>query len=65
MILLEVGNLLPFVIGVYLVCHIPAIILLVLGVRMLKTRPPKGKNLLILAGIYFLIGGGICGAMLT
>lgn len=50
---------------VYLVLHIPAIILLVLGLKRLKTRPENAKILLIIAGIYFLIGGGICGALLT
>jgi arginine exporter protein ArgO len=53
------------VIIIYLVCHIPAIILLILGLTRLKSRPENAKKLLIAAGIYFIIGGGICGALLT
>lgn len=49
---------------IYLVCHIPAIILLILGLTRLKSRPENAKKLLIAAGIYFIIGGGICGALL-
>jgi hypothetical protein len=53
------------IIIIYLVCHIPAIIMLILGSNRLKTRPENAKKLFIAAGIYFLIGGGICGALLT
>jgi hypothetical protein len=49
---------------IYLICHIPAFILLILGVNRLKTKPDNAKRLLIAAGIYFLIGAGICGALL-
>ena len=58
-------GILPLIIIIYLVCHIPAIIMLILGLKRLKTRPENAKKLLIAAGIYFLIGGGICGALLT
>jgi|GEM_PF-932702 len=57
-------GILPLIIIIYLVCHIPAIIMLILGLNRLKTRPDNARKLLIGAGIYFLIGGGICGAML-
>lgn len=56
-------GLLPVIIGIYLVYHIPAIILLILGLIRRKSRPENSKKLLIAAGIYFLIGGGICGAL--
>ncbi|MFM2386954.1 MAG: hypothetical protein RL660_1711 [Bacteroidota bacterium] len=49
---------------VYLVCHLPAIIMLLLGLARLKSRPDNAKKLLIGAAIYFVIGGGICGSML-
>jgi hypothetical protein len=58
-------GLLPLIIIIFLVCHSPAIIMLILGLNRLKTRPENAKKLLIAAGIYFLIGGGICGALLT
>ncbi len=61
--LLEVGNLLPLVIVVYLVLHLPAIIMLVIGLRLKERKPKTSKTLLILAGVYFLVGAGICGGM--
>lgn len=50
---------------IYLVCHSPAIIMLFLGLIRYEKRPENAKKLFIAAGIYFLIGGGICGALLT
>lgn len=58
-------GILPLIIIIYLVCHTPAIIMLIIGLNRLNTRPENAKKLLIAAGIYFLIGGGICGALLT
>lgn len=58
-------GILSLIIIIYLVCHTPAIIMLIVGLNRLKTRPEDAKKLLIAAGIYFLIGGGICGAMLS
>lgn len=49
---------------IYLVCHIPAFIMLFMGVDRLKTRPENAMILLIGSAIYFLIGGGICGSLL-
>ena len=57
------GGYLSVIIIFYLVFHLPAIILLVVGLTRLKSRPENAKKLLIGAGIYFLIGGGICGSM--
>jgi hypothetical protein len=65
MVLLEMNGILSFIIIVYLICHSPAIILLIVGLNRLKTKPENAKKLLIIAGIYFLIGAGICGALLT
>ena len=53
------------IIIIYIVFHSPAIIMLTLGLNQLKIRPENAKKLLIAAGIYFLIGGGICGVLLT
>ena len=52
------------IIGAYLILHTPAIIMLIVGLYKLKTKPTLAKNLIIAAGIYFLIGGGICGVLL-
>jgi len=40
----------------------PAIILFVIGLVLRKKKPKTSKILFILAGIYLLIGLGICGA---
>lgn len=48
---------------VYLILHIPAIIMLILGLVWRKTRPKTSKTLLILTLVYFLVGAGICGSM--
>jgi hypothetical protein len=58
-------GILSLIIIIYLVCHTPAIIMLIIGLIRLKTRPENAKKLLIASGIYFLIGGGICGALFT
>jgi len=58
-------GLLTLILIVYLVCHIPAFVMLIIGLSRLKTKPENAKKLLIASGIYFLIGGGICGALLT
>ncbi|MDI9341908.1 MAG: hypothetical protein QM534_15155 [Sediminibacterium sp.] len=52
------------VIAVYLICHIPAFILLIIGFVKLKKKPQVAKKFFIAALIYFLIGAGVCGAIL-
>mgnify|MGYP003592204320 CR=1 FL=1 len=39
---------------------IPILIVLVIGLFMLWKKPEIGKKMLIIVGIYFLIGLGIC-----
>lgn len=58
-------NYFYFFLIVYLIFHIPAIILLILAFVKRKKKPELATKLLIGAGIYFLIGGGICGVMLS
>lgn len=57
-------GLIYLVIAAYLICHIPAFILLIIGFVKLKKKPQVAKKLFIAALIYFLIGAGVCGAML-
>ncbi len=57
-------NILPLILAIYIICHLPAIILLIIGLLRLKTRPENAKKFLIAASIYFIIGGGICGTIL-
>ena len=53
------------IIAAYLILHTPAIIMLIVGLYKLKTKPILAKNLLIASCIYFLVGAGICGALLN
>jgi len=41
------------------------IILLIVGLVRLKSRPESAKKLLIAAGILLLVGAGVCGALLS
>ncbi len=59
----SMGGYGSFFLGLYLVLHLPAIIMLIIGLVLLKKKPKTAKVLLIIAGVYFLIGGGICGAL--
>jgi hypothetical protein len=56
-------GLLPIVIIWNLVYFLPGIIMLIIGLTRLKTRPENARKFLIGAGVYFLIAGGICGAL--
>ena len=53
------------VVLIYMACHVPAFIMLGFGIALRTTNPNRSKILLILAGIYFVIGAGICGSMLS
>jgi hypothetical protein len=64
MVLLATNDMLSLIVIIYLICHIPAFIMLMIGLGKLKTKPELAKKWLIAAGIYFLIGGGICGKLL-
>lgn len=48
----------------YFIFHFPAILMLIHGLKRLKTKPDIAKQFLIAAGLYFLVGAGICGALL-
>lgn len=66
MILLMQGNgIITLIALIYLVCHSPAIVMVIIGLVRLKSKPQLAKKLLILSGIYFLIGWGVCGSLLV
>jgi hypothetical protein len=48
----------------YLILHGPAFMWLVIGYLYKNDNPKRAKKLYIAAGVYFIIGGGICGAIL-
>lgn len=65
-IFLEVGNLDGLVYLILLILLGPPIFLSIIGLILLKTKNRKaGKIFFILAGIYLVVGLGICGALMT
>jgi hypothetical protein len=52
------------IILIYFILHIPAFILLFIGIDKLKTKRELGITLLIISTVYFIIGGGICGQLM-
>jgi hypothetical protein len=60
---MEGTGFLWMIIGIFLIIYSPAIILLIVGLVKLRKDPRVGKILLILAGLYVLIGAGICAVM--
>lgn len=58
-------NMFALVVIIYLIFHIPAFGLLILGFICRKSKPRTSKILLIIACVYFLIGAGICGTILN
>lgn len=48
----------------YFILHIPAFIMLIIGLSIRKRKPETAKILFIITAAYFVIGGGICGSML-
>jgi hypothetical protein len=59
------NSYLPIILVVYVILHSPAIILVIVGLVRRKTHPENSKMLFTIAGIYFLIGAGICGLLLS
>lgn len=52
------------VFGIYLLLHSPAIAMIIIGRNYREKNPQLSKALYVLASIYFVIGGGICGSLL-
>ncbi|WP_281989522.1 hypothetical protein [Aquimarina aggregata] len=65
-ILLEGGNYAGIVYLILLILLGPPVLLAIIGLILFKTTSRKaGKVFFILAGIYLVVGLGICGAMLS
>ncbi|MEL6657322.1 MAG: hypothetical protein AAFP77_15695 [Bacteroidota bacterium] len=64
-LLLNVDGIFPIVVVAYLVLHSPAFILLGISAWIKETKPQASKVLKIIAIVYFVVGTGICGALLT
>lgn len=52
------------IILITILAHLPAIIMAVVGASILKSKPIAGKVLLAFAGVYLIVGLGICGKIL-
>lgn len=64
MMLLEIGNALDFLIIPLLLFWVIPIVMLIVGLTRLKSRPKNAKILLIVSGIWLVVGGGCCGGLL-
>jgi hypothetical protein len=58
----EIVYLLIFAVVLYWL--IP-VILIIVGLVRIRSRPENAKKLLIVAGILLLVGAGVCGALLS
>ncbi|MEM9985125.1 MAG: hypothetical protein AAF804_08520 [Bacteroidota bacterium] len=56
-------NLALMIFVILLFMYSPAIIMTIMGFVKLKENPKKAKGLFIAAGVYVIVGLGICGAM--
>ncbi|WP_299438129.1 hypothetical protein [uncultured Aquimarina sp.] len=65
-ILLEVGNLNGIVYFILLILLGPPVLLGIIGLILFRTKNRKaGKVFFILAGVYLVVGLGICGALIS
>ncbi len=65
-IALEPGNLDGIIYLILLILLGPPIFLAIIGLILFKTKSRKaGKVFFILAGIYLVVGLGICGALMA
>lgn len=65
MILLRLGNsneLMFLVVLAFLFWAIP-IVMLIIGLIRLRSKPNRGKRLMIIAGIWLLAGLGFCASL--
>ncbi len=65
MIALEGGNFNDLAILILLIMLGPPILLTIIGFAVRKNNKPSSVLLFILAGLYLIIGFGICGGMLS
>ncbi|MFK7773347.1 MAG: hypothetical protein AB8F94_14460 [Saprospiraceae bacterium] len=64
MILLEFnGQGLEILVFIIAMLWLIPIVMLIIGIAQLKTKPRRSKILMIIAGIWLIIGLGVCGSM--
>ncbi|MEZ4888847.1 MAG: hypothetical protein R3E32_29240 [Chitinophagales bacterium] len=64
MMLLEIGNSLDFLIVLFAIFWLIPIVMLIVGLTRLKSRPQNAKILLIVSGIWLVVGLGCCGGLM-
>jgi len=65
MILLEFnGQGLEILVFFIAMLWIIPIVMLIFGIAQLKKHPKRGKTLMIIAGIWLIVGIGFCGSMM-
>ncbi len=64
MILLEFsGQGLEILVFIIAMLWLVPIVMLIIGIAQLKKHPKRSKTLMIIAGIWLIIGLGFCGSM--
>ncbi|MDX2361280.1 MAG: hypothetical protein QNK23_10770 [Crocinitomicaceae bacterium] len=49
----------------YFIAHVPAFVAVGVGFAIRKSNPKTSKGFFIFAAVYFVVGGGICGSILS
>lgn len=62
-LLMDSGSL-DFLLYIIALFWLIPVIMLIVGLTRLKSRPKNAKTLIIIAGVWLVIGGGACGAMM-
>ncbi len=63
MILLEIGSGLEIIFAFVLLLWLIPIVMFIVGLTRLKNRPQNAKILMIISGIWLLIGISFCGSL--
>jgi len=63
MLLMIAEGALTFLFLLLALFWITPVVMLIVGLTRLKSRPKNAKNLIIIAGIWLVVGLGSCGSM--
>ena len=57
---LAANNQLTLTLGIFVLCNLPAVAMLTVGLVRIKEHPRSSKLLILCSIIYFIIGLGVC-----